>query len=130
MSQNMWKYNDCEFEVDFEDADFMERYWDAVDHLGKTEKELNDQVPDRNFLRSYCKMFYRFFDELFGDGSGDKILNGKYNARECEAAYDSLITFGSERVRAVNTARLNRAQRRAQSNNRRNKPNHNSRGRR
>lgn len=128
MSQNAWIYNDCKYDVDFEDADFVERYWDAVDNLGKTEKNLMNQEPGRDFMRNYCKMFYQFFDDLFGDGEGEKILKGKYNSAECEAAYENLISFCDARVRAINAARMNRAQKRAQSN--RNKKNYNNRGRR
>ena len=37
---SLWKWNDVELEVDFEDADFQERYEKAFDKLEGIEKEL------------------------------------------------------------------------------------------
>lgn len=111
MSQNMWKYGDCELELDLADAECMERYWDACDNLGKKENDLKNQPADRDFMRKYCSMFHSFFDDVFGAGTSEKLFNGKYNSRACEEAYDNFLTFAAEQVKEINASRFNRVQR-------------------
>ena len=102
----VFKYNDANFEVDFNDADFFERYWDCCEKLGKQEEELKKGKNDRGFMRKYCEMFYTFFDGLFGDGSGQIIYRGKYNASECEKVYMQFIRFCGKEVEQFNQDRI------------------------
>ena len=37
---SLWKWNNVELEVDFEDVDFQERYEKAFEKIEETEKEL------------------------------------------------------------------------------------------
>lgn len=115
MSQNIWKFNENEFEVDLTDADTFERYWDACEKLGERETELKNFGPDRGFMRAYCEMFREFFDAAIGDGTSEKLFGSKNNTAACEAAYDDFIEFAGRQVKNANEARFNRAQRRNQN---------------
>ena len=66
-------------------------------------------------------MFYRLFDDIFGDGTGDKLFDGKKNARICEECYTSFIGECQKNVQEANKRKNammnkfkpNRSQRRA-----------------
>lgn len=102
----MFKYNEAEFPVDFDDADFFEKYWDSCEQLGTKEKELQNSKNERGFMRKYCDMFYGFFDHLFGEGAGEKIYQGRYNVSECEKVYLQFIEFCGKEVRRFNEGRV------------------------
>ena len=102
----IFRYNGAEFSVDFNDADFFERYWDACEQLGKSEEELKNNKNERGFMRKYCDMFYAFFDNLFGKGAGDKIYQGRHNVAECEKIYMRFIGFCGAEVKKFNEDRV------------------------
>ena len=119
MSQ--WKWNEVELEIDMEDYDFLQRYQEAFKKMEITEKEIQKTGENAEIIRLYCEMFYQLFDDIFGDGTGDKLFAGKKNARICEECYDSFIQACTECTAAANKRRAdtirkyspNRAQRRA-----------------
>ncbi len=77
----IWKWNDVELEIDLEDVDFQERYEKAFEVMGEEEKNLKKIGKLSEITRAYCAMFYRLFDAIFGEGTGDKLLGGKLNSR-------------------------------------------------
>ena len=91
----VWKINGLNLELDMEDADVMEKYNQAFDKMEKTEKNLINIGEKGNFIRKYCQMFYDLYDDLFGAGTGNKIFNGKKNARICDEVYSSFLEFVS-----------------------------------
>lgn len=103
MSQ--WKWNDVELEVDMEDADFQERYENAFKKMEKTETDLLKVGSLSQITRDYCRMFYRLFDDIFGDGTGDKLFKGKHNTRLTEEVYSSFIAHCSKDVEEINKRR-------------------------
>lgn len=103
-----WKVNDLEFEVQFDDAEFQEKYEQAFEVLDKKEKELQKEGRLSAITKGYCKMFYELFDDIFGEGSGTKIFGGKINTTLCEEVYDSFISFCSDEVKRINAARMKR----------------------
>lgn len=102
----IFRCNGAEFSVDFNDADFFEKYWDACEQLGKSEEELKNNKSERGFMRKYCDMFYAFFDNLFGKGAGDKIYQGRHNVAECEKIYMQFIGFCDAEVKKFNEDRV------------------------
>lgn len=114
----VWEYNGHEFPFSLADADDYERYVNAVDNLGKKEKELQNADIDTSFIRKYCNMFYQFFDDLFGNGAGEKIFDGRHDAEECERVYyDEFIVFANNQVNEITQNRLGRGKNRAQRRN-------------
>ena len=80
---SLWKFNDFEREVDFTDADFLDRLEDA-------KKNMNDQlrlVPktgkNSDIIRSQVACYRVFYDTLFGEGAGDAIMGGKTSLNIC-----------------------------------------------
>lgn len=101
----IWKINGQEFEFDLDDADVFDNMLKAFNELDEEQEELSKAGPTEGFLRSYCEVYYRMFDKLFGPGSGKKIFGGKHNARICEEAAEDFINFANKQVQKVNQRR-------------------------
>nr|DAG81550.1 MAG TPA: tail assembly chaperone [Caudoviricetes sp.] len=119
MSQ--WKWNDVELEIDMDDVEFLERYEKVFESIEPREKNLEKVGKISEITREYCLLFYDIFDGIFGEGTSEKLFDGKMNLRVCEECYDSFISVCEKEINAVNKRRNsvvskytpNRAQRRA-----------------
>lgn len=56
MSQK-WNYNNMEFEVDLQDADFAERYEAAFERMALDEKKVQKAGKNSEVIRGYCGLF-------------------------------------------------------------------------
>ena len=118
---SLWRWNDVELEIDMEDVEFLERYEIAFDNMELKETELQKTGKKSEIARDYCDMFYRLFDDIFGQGTGEKLLGEKKNVRNCEECYDAFLSAcqkcvieANKRQNALaNKFKPNRAQRRA-----------------
>ena len=90
MSQK-WEYNGVTLEVDLQDADFAESYEKAFARMEESEKELQKVGVNSEMIRGYCNLFYHLFDDIYGDGTGEKLFAGKKNARMCDEAYRNFL---------------------------------------
>ena len=90
MSQK-WKYNDLEFEVDLQDADFAERYENAFTRMDEGEKGVQKAGTTSEIIRGYCGLFFNLFDDLYGKGTSDKMFCGRTNTQLCDAAYSAFM---------------------------------------
>ena len=88
---SLWKFGDFEADVDFTDADFL----DAIDEAKAAMHEAEQNVPvvgkNSDIIRAQCACFYVFFDTLFGEGAGERILCGKNSIKLCNEAAESLL---------------------------------------
>ena len=117
---SLWKWNDVELEIDMEDYDFLQKYEKAFDVMGVKEEELKKTGTRSGIVKEYCDMFYRLFDDIFGDGTGEKLFLGKRNVRICEECYTDFIAECQKGVLEANKRKNammsklkpNRAQRR------------------
>lgn len=100
-----WKWNNVELEIDMEDAEFQYKYEEAFEKLGKTEKELQKTGKLSEITKKYCEMFWTLFDDIFGEGTANKLFNEKKHSGMCEECYDSFISFCSEQVKEINKKR-------------------------
>ena len=97
MSQ--YKINNVELEIDMDDYEFQKKYEDAFDILGEEEKELQKVGKKSEITLGYCKMFYHLFDNIFGEGTGVKLFNGKYNLRVINETYDEFLQICSKQAK-------------------------------
>ena len=108
MSQ--WKFNDFETDIDFTDADFMEKFEDSYQKM----VEESEKAPK--------KVFNDFYDRLFGNGTSGKMFLGKNSMDMRVKAANSLFDLrNSEQSRynsMVNKYTPNRKARRGAKKNR------------
>ena len=126
MSQNndlkVWEINGISLPLDLEDADVMERYENAFEAMAAAEKKIPKDGKRSAVYRAYCMLYRNLFDQLFGEGTANKIFaNQPMSAAVYEEAYDSFLTFAKTQTTAANERRNallnkyqpNRAQKRA-----------------
>ena len=110
MSQNknerIWKINGLELELDLEDADVFEKTMKTFEQMDEDGKNIDKTGNVPEFIKRYCEIYYNAFDRIFGEGTGEKIFNGKKNMRNCDEVWDSFIGFMQAAVKKANARRL------------------------
>lgn len=119
----MGKYqiNNVELEIDMNDYDFQKKYEEAFQKMGEEEQILQKVGSNAEITKEYCDLFYRLFDRIFGEGTGNALFHGKRNATLTDEVYTEFLSICSEQARAaadrraemLSKFRPNRAQRRA-----------------
>ncbi len=72
MSQ--WIYNDFEADVDFTDADFLERLESAQDLLRDDLKKVPVEGKSSEIIKAQNRCYNNFMDRIFGDGASVRIF--------------------------------------------------------
>lgn len=91
MSQ--WKFNDFETNIDFTDADFMERFENGYDEMMKHIDKVPKTGKISEIIRGQCKVFDAFFSDVFGEKSVEKMFLGKTSVEMRIEACNSLYDF-------------------------------------
>lgn len=127
---SLWKFGKFEKEVDFTDADFL----DKLDEAKKAMQEQIARVPktgkNGDIIRAQVKCFKDFFDTLFGENASDKMFEGRTSLELCVQAAHSISEFEKTENRRIDEAYSkyyvqghgNRQQRRAQNKGKNNYP--------
>lgn len=122
---SLWKYGKFQTEIDFTDADFMERLEVAYENLKKDGETVIKTGKQSEIIKSQVACFEKFFDSVFEDGASEKIMQGRKSVELCIKVSDSLAKFREaedKRTAAAYTKYLppskapvkNRAQRRSE----------------
>lgn len=82
--------------IDFEDIDFLERYYNAYTKFNNRIKSIKKDGNVIDQLKKTCEYYRKFFDEIFGNGASNKIFGQKNNIRLYE---ETLITLINENTR-------------------------------
>ena len=90
---SLWKFGNFEAEVDFTDADFLDVLEEAKAEMFEAGKKVPITGKQSDIIRAQCACFYVFFDTLFGEGAGERILCGKNSIKLCNEAAESLLDF-------------------------------------
>lgn len=97
---SLWKFGDFEADVDFTDADFLDAIEDAKAAMHEEQKNVPVVGKNSDIIRAQCACFYVFFDTLFGEGAGERILRGKNSIMLCNEAAESLLAFEKAKANA------------------------------
>lgn len=113
-----FKIRDEEFEIDFLDADEMERIEAALQTVErKNTREEYEGLTQSQLIRKQCGTIFDFFDEVFGDGAHKRIFKGKCNLRDALGAFEAFVqaknNSAGELKEIADRYSPNRAQRRA-----------------
>lgn len=86
----IWTINGCEFEVDMEDAETVDRYVSALKILENTDNRQVSNISEK--IRTYCKICREFYDTFLGEGTSEKIFSGiSDNSRKYDEVFESLL---------------------------------------
>lgn len=115
MSQ--WKFNDFKTDIDFTDADFMEKFENAYDDMMRNVDNVPKIGKVSERIWKQCEVFDTFFTTVFGPGATDKMFGTKKSVETRVAACNSLYDFkNAEDARyksMVSKYKPNRQQRRS-----------------
>ena len=94
---SLWKFNNVEVEADFTDAAFMEKFENAYDIMSEELKHVQKIGKQSEIIRSYCEVFFGFFDRVFGEGTHNKLFGDKVSIDLCVEASNSLYEIAVKR---------------------------------
>ena len=100
------KINGVELEVNFLDADFMEKIENCCKKVSeqaeKSKTELKNLTLSQQ-IKAECKIIKDFFDEVFGEGTSDKVFKGKNDLMLCLSAFQDLIEAKAKMQQEMNS---------------------------
>ena len=90
--------NGVELEIDFTDADFIERVEEACKEVFNKAEELKQdkKLSLAEGIRQECKILKDFLDYVLGDGTSEKLFKGKDSLNQCLQAYEDIIKAREE----------------------------------
>ena len=110
--------NGVEFDIDFTDADFIEKYECKYKEVEEQIKELDskkDTLSPAEGIRQECKIIKEFLDYVLGEGTSEKIFGNKDSLNLCLQAFEDIIDNVDkqhkemqERINKYSPERLNR----------------------
>ena len=85
--------NGVELEIDFTDADFIERVEEACKEVFNKAEELKQdkKLSLAEGIRQECKILKNFLDYVLGDGTSEKLFKGKDSLKQCLQAFEDII---------------------------------------
>ena len=84
--------NGVEFDIDFTDADFIERYDEKTKEVEQQIGALREKsLSPAQGIRQECKIIKDFLDYVIGDGTSEKIFQGKDSLNLCLNAFEDMI---------------------------------------
>ena len=85
--------NGVRFEIDFTDADFIEKVENACkkvfEEAGKLKQDKEISLAEG--IRQECKILKDFLDYVLGDGTSEKLFKGKDSLNQCLQAFEDII---------------------------------------
>ena len=99
--------NGYEVDIDFTDADVIQKIEEGKNILYNGVEELKKTTNDEDFdiaegIRQECKIIKDFFDYVLGDGTSEKIFKGKDSLNLCVKAYEDIIEASDKQFEELN----------------------------
>lgn len=88
---SLWKFNDFEYDLDFTDADFMEKFEHHYKTFQEDKKNIQKTGMQSEIIRSTCKAYFKFVDNLFGSGTHEKMFGNKMSIQLCLDAVEGMV---------------------------------------
>lgn len=85
--------NGVKFEIDFTDADFIEKIENGSKRVFEEAEELkkSKELSLAEGIRQECKILKNFLDYVLGDGTSEKLFKGKDSLNQCLEAFEDII---------------------------------------
>lgn len=101
--------NGVKLDVDFTDADFLEKIEKGSKVIYEKAEELkgNKDLSPAEGIRQECKILKDFLDYVLGDGTSEKLFKGKDSLNQCLQAYEDIINARKEQYDSFQ-ARVNK----------------------
>lgn len=94
--------NGVQLDIDMGDVAFIERYEKAFEKMEENEAKVPKTGTTTDRAKAFVSIFYELFDDIFGEGTGNAIFDGKCNIRMCLDAYDDFIEICKSQIDETN----------------------------
>lgn len=97
--------NGVELEIDFTDADVLERIDKECEIIDKKASELRMKKEELSLaegIRQECEIVKNFFDKVFGEGTSEKLFGKKDSLTECLNAYEDTMNAYQKQYQEYN----------------------------
>ena len=99
---SLFKYGNLEAEIDFTDADFLDRIDEAKQNLEEDMKGIPKTGKAADIVRAQCQCFFNFFDCILGEGTHEEMFQGRTSLNMCIDASDMIAKFEEEEADKLN----------------------------
>lgn len=89
---SLFRFGNLERELDFTDADFLDRLDDAYEKIQEDVKELPKDGKNSDIVRAQNACYDRFFDNILGEGASRELFDTNSLSRRIDAA-EALAEF-------------------------------------
>lgn len=85
--------NGVEFDIDFTDAEFIEKIETASKEVYEKADKLKqlENISIAEGIRQECMILKDFLDYVLGDGTSEKLFKGKNSLELCFKAFEDII---------------------------------------
>ena len=94
----IWRFEEKEMPFDISETGCMTRLIEALNGLRINLNAFQDSQPADGMLSSHCGILQEFFDDVFGDGSGERICGKLLSAEVYSRAYIQFLDFIKEQL--------------------------------
>ena len=93
------KINGVELDIDFTDADILERIETGSKEVyNKAEELKTSTVSPAEGIRQECKILKDFLDYVIGEGTSEKLFGDKNSLQQCLNAYEDIVKARDEQI--------------------------------
>ena len=98
--------NGVEFYIDFTDADIVEKIEKGSKEVYDKAQELKqkENLSPAEGIRQECKIIKEFLDYVLGEGTSEKIFNGKDSLNQCLQAFEDIINARDKEMKEIQDA--------------------------
>lgn len=94
------KINGVELDIDFTDADILERIEKGSKEVyDKAEELKTSTISPAEGIRQECKILKDFLDYVVGEGTSEKLFKGKDSLQQCLNAYEDIVKARDEQIK-------------------------------
>lgn len=83
---SVFQFGGFETEIDAADYDFTTRYETCCLRTDEKCKALGKDGLASEYILAYCRIVFDFFNDLFGEGTAEKMFGKRTNLRVCDNA--------------------------------------------
>ncbi|MBQ4606099.1 MAG: hypothetical protein IJB15_05305 [Clostridia bacterium] len=100
-----WTWNTITYPFDVSEAGCMGRLLAALEGLRENLSRFRREQDADDMLSCHCGILQEFFDDIFGDGSGEKLCGKALSAEVYSRAYIDFMDFVNGQIDELNRLR-------------------------
>lgn len=87
----MFTVNNINFEYDVMDAQNAEKFESAMEKVSKINEVVEKEILISQKIRKACNIIFKAIDELFGEGTKNKLFGNSTNLRETCEVWNKIV---------------------------------------